>query len=157
MLTILGCQVNQVPMMLFGVDRTHFNQPNSTNSPWADVRNPPPPWGISETYISKNLIPSAVQISLSALISRVRLPWRANWRSVPPSFSGWGWHFLSGGGMDTCNSLGYSKFVVLVKWSTGAITKYFSEAPYYYPWKKIQKTSQKMPFFCSFFENFHKL
>ena len=39
---------------------------------------PPPPWGISETYISKNLIPSAVQISLSALISRVRLPWRAN-------------------------------------------------------------------------------
>ena len=39
---------------------------------------PPPPWGISETYISKNLIPSAVQISLSALISRVHLPWRAN-------------------------------------------------------------------------------
>ena len=39
---------------------------------------PPPPWGILETYISKNLIPSAVQISLSALISRVRLPWRAN-------------------------------------------------------------------------------
>ena len=38
----------------------------------------PPPWGISETYFSKNLIPSPVQISLSALISRVRLPWRAN-------------------------------------------------------------------------------
>ena len=51
-----------------------------------DPPPPPHPWGISETYISKNLIPSAVQISLSALISRVRLPWRANCRSVPPSF-----------------------------------------------------------------------
>ena len=54
-----------------------------------------------------------------------------------PPFRGGGDISSVGGGMDACNSLGYSEFVVLIKWSTGTINKYLSKAPYYYPWEKI--------------------
>ena len=120
---------------------------------WRSKPSPPPLGNFGDLYFQKPYTLSCSDQLVCTYIAGA-FALEGNWRSVPPSFRGGGWHFLSGGGMDTCNYLGYSKFVVLVKWSTGTITKYLSEALYYYPWKKKFKNVSKNAIFLQFFEIF---
>ena len=134
-------------------------------NPWADVRNPPPPTppppleNFGGPIFPKSLYPQAVQISLSALISRVRLPWRANWKvgislilGVGVTFSKWGWYWTLAIIWDTPNLLW------LVKRSNRYNYQHtFQKHTVLLSIGKKSKTSQKCHFFCSVFENFHKL
>ena len=67
-------------------------------SPWASFRNPPPPWGILETYIVLKLDPRRFEIRLFALRKWRRLAVRQhflfseNYTGYPTQLSGnWQW------------------------------------------------------------------